>query len=396
MKKDKKVGFVRMKNVMKPIIFDPVDKKEGEEFRVVDEKVLPNVEPFRYLVSNLGRVYDTELERYKNPVPNCREEIRQPYYKLKFNYYDPKNDNTFKQKDIYIHRAVGSAFLENDDPENKTQVDHLDGDHSNNTVENLEWVSKLENDIRAKEKGFIPICEDKYGANFTNEQVHDICKMLVEGISSAEIARKYNVDPGTIYDIKARNTYTAISRNYNLPKTKRISNKLSEDMVHEVCRRLERGDRIIDIYTELHIDRSVVNSIKSGRYFKHISSQYNIPKVKPQKSFTDEELHDICRRLENKEGVYSIAKDYNIDPGIVAKIKNGSTHKDISSQYNIPKPGEQYIRDEYIRLICLLIENGDSDQCIYLKLKKYGVTKAIVNNIRNHKSGNHISKNFNF
>ena len=43
------------------------------------------------------------------------------------------------------HRIIAEQFISNDDPENKTQVDHIDHDRTNNRIENLRWVSNLQN-----------------------------------------------------------------------------------------------------------------------------------------------------------------------------------------------------------------------------------------------------------
>lgn len=46
-----------------------------------------------------------------------------------------------------IHRLVASAFIPND--QGKEQVNHKDGNKSNNNVSNLEWVTQSENQIHA-------------------------------------------------------------------------------------------------------------------------------------------------------------------------------------------------------------------------------------------------------
>lgn len=58
-----------------------------------------------------------------------------------------------KQYILYTHRAVATYFIENDDPENKTIVHHLDGNRTNNNYLNLQWVSPEDHNKTMKEMG---------------------------------------------------------------------------------------------------------------------------------------------------------------------------------------------------------------------------------------------------
>ena len=59
--------------------------------------------------------------------------------------------NLGRKKRMYIHRLVGEAFISN--KENKPEINHIDGNKSNNKVENLEWVTSSENKQHAQDTG---------------------------------------------------------------------------------------------------------------------------------------------------------------------------------------------------------------------------------------------------
>lgn len=53
----------------------------------------------------------------------------------------------------FVHRLVAKAYVPNDDPERKTDVNHIDGDKMNNKASNLEWVTRSENVKHAYDNG---------------------------------------------------------------------------------------------------------------------------------------------------------------------------------------------------------------------------------------------------
>ena len=50
-----------------------------------------------------------------------------------------------KQSQKFIHRLLASLFITNDDPINKTQVNHINWIRDDNRLENLEWATPQEN-----------------------------------------------------------------------------------------------------------------------------------------------------------------------------------------------------------------------------------------------------------
>ena len=56
-----------------------------------------------------------------------------------------------KRKKVFVHRLVAEAFIESDT--DGLQVNHIDGNKSNNTVGNLEWCTGRENMHHAFDSG---------------------------------------------------------------------------------------------------------------------------------------------------------------------------------------------------------------------------------------------------
>lgn len=89
-----------------------------------------------YEVSNLGKV--------RKRCKNGKIIILKPRLNYK-GYGRVALINHYKRKEFCVHRLVAKCFIEN--KYHKPQVNHIDGNKTNNNVNNLEWVTAKENCI---------------------------------------------------------------------------------------------------------------------------------------------------------------------------------------------------------------------------------------------------------
>lgn len=94
-------------------------------------------------------------------------------------------------------------------PENKPEVNHINGDKWDNRADNLEWSTSSENSMHAIQTGLQKsIGEENCNAKFTNEEVIEIFN---SPLSAGEISLKYNVDVSTISSIKTGKNWSQVT-----------------------------------------------------------------------------------------------------------------------------------------------------------------------------------------
>lgn len=104
-----------------------------------------------------------------------------------------------KRSTRFVHRIVAELFLSN--PENYSDVDHLDNNRMNPNVKNLEWVPHEENIKRAYERGGHigrAIGEKNPKARLTPEVVLKLRDEYKARITIQEMSDKYGLPWNTV------------------------------------------------------------------------------------------------------------------------------------------------------------------------------------------------------
>ncbi|MDV4025591.1 endodeoxyribonuclease [Elizabethkingia anophelis] len=101
---------------------------------------------------------------------------------------------------VSVHRIVAIAFIDN--PDNKPQVNHINGIKTDNTVGNLEWVTSLENISHSWNTGLSKAkkSEDSSNCKLNTSTVLEIKKLLKEsnGKNQLLLAKQFGISQATI------------------------------------------------------------------------------------------------------------------------------------------------------------------------------------------------------
>lgn len=115
-----------------------------------------------------------------------------------------------KQKWCLVHRLVAQTFIPN--LFNKPQINHIDGDKTNNCVENLEWCTAGENRCHAYATGLQAKIqgENRHDSKLTNEQItwiRSVYKPRDHEFGARALASKFSVSESAINSVVRGRSY---------------------------------------------------------------------------------------------------------------------------------------------------------------------------------------------
>lgn len=151
-----------------------------------------------YEVSSCGKIRSLDrIDRFGRFYQG--RELRQKT--TRFGY----NEVTFSingvSKSVKTHRIVAEAFIQNND--NKQQVNHINGIKTDNSLNNLEWVTPMENINHGIKTGLINNNGELNPASKMKiKDVLNIRKKYLSGkYSQRLLAKEYNVSQKSIFNI---------------------------------------------------------------------------------------------------------------------------------------------------------------------------------------------------
>jgi HNH endonuclease/NUMOD4 motif len=167
---------------------------------MTDNKACPSRGKANDEVSNEGRVRSIARKSSKQKDLSQNLTMGYPTVSLCLDGYVKK---------AYVHHLVAMAFIGNPPgplgcKSGQYTVNHKDFDRTNNRLENLEWMTNIENKIHAWENGRVVQRkgESHASAKLSYEDVTNIRHRILLGESASSIASDYKVVRSTIFAIK--------------------------------------------------------------------------------------------------------------------------------------------------------------------------------------------------
>ena len=308
-----------------------------DEDKIKWKKVIIDGEETKYSISNIGLVRNDKNDKI------LKTNFSKGYERVGLTINGV-------QHSFFIHRLVAKAFIPN--PENKPEVNHINGNKSCNYDSNLEWCTRSENQIHAAKTGLI-------NANWANKrritekQAIQICELLEENkLNQKEIARQVGCSRHSVFNILHKNSYTKISRNYQIDNytvkqpedyvvrgEKLPMTKYSEDDVRKVCKLIDKGQYTLrEIESKTSIPYQTIRNIFYGTCRKDISKDYNFMKTRKRVNENKAKIvNKICSLIDEGYNSREVAEKLDVPRTTVRNIMSGGSWKEISKNYNFMK-----------------------------------------------------------
>lgn len=168
---------------------------------------------------------------------------------------------------------------------------------------------------------------------------HIISDILYTNISLRQIAVKYDVKVGVVYNINKGKSPTYIRENMSYP-LRNADLKIGWDKVREIQKELQNGKlNKNQIAAKFGIEYSQVTAICSGRSYFDETLIYPLAPNEWQLGLSEEVIEETRKMLKRGESNKTIMTTLSLpNCSIINAINNGITHKSLNYSYPIRPP----------------------------------------------------------
>ena len=164
-------------------------------------------------------------------------------------------------KTLYVHRLVAQSFIEN--PDNKREVNHIDGNKLNNDVSNLEWVTHSENTVHAYSTNLMKVLSDDDKKYRRHEVVFGSLSRREFNLYRKELTEEYLESCGIPKEFKGVRVPTEFSN-------------MSEYWAHIVSLfdDVYKGVGTMELSRKYNFNQAIGSRILSGKIYKKQRQSY--------------------------------------------------------------------------------------------------------------------------
>lgn len=138
-----------------------------------------------YIVYSNGKVYSQKTKGFIGHHVDGYDEVRLKHMNGQY-------------ESIRVHRLIAQVFVENDEPDKKKYVHHIDGNKLNNNYTNLQWIETYDKNITNRKavcqytrdwkfiKKYASITDASKETGISNKQINKCCKLK----DGAEIGKR--------------------------------------------------------------------------------------------------------------------------------------------------------------------------------------------------------------
>lgn len=278
------------------------------------EKWIFDGEETRYRISNLGRIHDTKKDKYTYGYENSSGYLQWTFYL-----------NNGKTVSKLVHRLVAQIFVNNPNPDEYNEVDHINANKHDNRDSNLRWCNNILNTQYAKKMGLFknPSGEDSSVHKYTKKQIKKVIEMLKTGkYTKKEISKETGVHKHTITDIAYKKIWKQEVSMDDILSFVRMDRKFSDDQILNVIEMLESGNYTVKkISDTTGVTKSVIRDIAKHKIYKNLTEGLELKFKSLSKRASKEQILKAIKMLEMKKYTRKeISEKTDLSKSVVEKL----------------------------------------------------------------------------